>query len=75
MTAARLRTRPSPTKDDIEGAFAMHNQAGQLISSNPPEPATEPKAREAAARPTRRQATRKAPDIHPSLRALPDYPE
>jgi hypothetical protein len=53
----------------------MHNQAGQLDSSKPAEQATEAKPRETAARTARRQAGHKAPAIHPSLRALPDYPE
>ncbi len=49
----------------------MLKTAGQPASSQPIELATDPKAREAGKQAPKRQAQ----DIHPSLRALPDYPE
>jgi hypothetical protein len=50
----------------------MHKTAGQLTSNETIERAAEPKAREASGR---KSGKRQADDIHPSLRALPDYPE
>lgn len=50
----------------------MHKTAGQLATNEPIERANEPKAREAS---SRKSGKRHAEDIHPSLRALPDYPE
>ena len=50
----------------------MHKPAGQLAHNEPIERAAEPKTREAA---SRKSGKRHTADIHPSLRALPDYPE
>lgn len=49
----------------------MRNTAGQLTTHETIEQASAPKQREAAKQPAKRQPQ----DIHPSLRALPDYPE
>lgn len=49
----------------------MHKTAGPLMTSETIEQASAPKQREAGKQPVKRQPQA----IHPSLRALPDYPE